>query len=66
MMYQALMLEYYFNCGSSLVSIACQTTASNCYHLSMIVVPPCEVHNYFLMISWMAAISAIGGCFGGL
>jgi hypothetical protein len=60
------MLEYCVNSGFALFPIACYTTASNCYHLSMIVVPPCELHNYFLMISWVAAICAIGACFSGL
>jgi hypothetical protein len=47
------MLEYSVKSGFALFPIACYTTVSNCYHLSMIVVPPCEVHNYFLMISWI-------------
>jgi hypothetical protein len=59
------MLEYSVKSGLALFPIACYTTASNCYLLSMIVVPPCEVHNDFLMISWMAAVSAISACFGG-
>jgi hypothetical protein len=37
-----LMLEELFNSGSSMISIACYITASNCYYLGMIVVPPCE------------------------
>jgi hypothetical protein len=45
------MLEYSVTSGFALFPIACYITASNCYLLSMIVVPPCEVHNYFLMIN---------------
>jgi hypothetical protein len=59
------MLEYSVNSGFALFPIACYTTASNCYLLSMIVVPPSEVHNYFLRISWMAVVCAVGACFGG-
>jgi hypothetical protein len=60
-----LMLRELFISGTSLISIACYSTASNCYHLSMILVPPYEVHNLFLMISWMAAVCAAGTCLGG-
>jgi hypothetical protein len=50
------MLEYSVTSGFALSPIACYTTASNCYLLSLIVVPSYEVHNYFLMISSMATI----------
>jgi hypothetical protein len=45
------MLEYSVTSAFALFPIACYITASNYYLLSMIVVPPYEVHNYFLMIS---------------
>jgi hypothetical protein len=34
-------------------------TSSNCYLLGLIVIPPCEVHNCFLIINWMAAVSVM-------
>jgi hypothetical protein len=49
-----------------MITLACCITASNCYHLGMVVVPPVRVHNEFLVISRMADVCAVGACFGGL